>query len=142
MLGRLARWLRLLGYDTLYDPSWDDAHLMRLARAEDRVLLTRDRELAKRSGAIIILVVSERLDEQLYHLQRELSINRENDPRCPICNSPIQPISKEEAWGEVPLYAYINNVTFSHCLNCGQYYWPGTQWQRIRDSLRARLSLL
>ncbi|MHB1357719.1 MAG: Mut7-C RNAse domain-containing protein [Anaerolineae bacterium] len=140
MLGRLARWLRFLGYDTLYDPSWDDAHLMRLARAEDRVLLTRDYELAERFGANIILVANERLDEQLKHLQHELSINRGNEPRCPICNSPLRPISKEEAWGEVPLYAYIDNVTFNQCLNCGRYYWPGSQWKRIRDSLSTTLS--
>lgn len=140
MLGRLVRWLRFLGYDTLYDVSWDDAFLVRLARAEDRVLLTRDRELAKRSGVFIFLLASERLDEQLAQLQHELSINRDNASRCPICNSPLQPISKEEAWGQVPLYAYIDNVTFSHCPHCGRYYWPGTQWQRIRDSLGKTLS--
>lgn len=140
MLGRLVRWLRFLGYDTLYDVSWDDAYLVRLARAEDRVLLTRDRELARHSGAVIILLTSEHLNEQLAQLQHELSINRDNASRCPICNSLLQPISKEEAWDLVPLYAYIDNVAFSHCPSCGRYYWPGTQWWRIRDTLGKALS--
>lgn len=140
MLGRLVRWLRFLGYDTIYNVSWDDAYLVRLARAEDRVLLTRDRELAMRCGAFIILLSSERVNEQLAQLQRELFINREHSPRCPICNSPLQLVNKEEVWDKVPLYTFVNNVTFSHCPSCGRYYWPGTQWQLIRDSLDKTLS--
>ncbi len=65
MLGSLARWLRLLGYDADYDNRRDDAELVRLARAEDRVLLTRDRELAARRGVRTLFVASQVLDEQL-----------------------------------------------------------------------------
>jgi uncharacterized protein with PIN domain len=140
MLGRLARWLRILGYDTLYDVSWDDASLVRLTRAEDRVLLTCDHELAKRSGVFIILLVSAHLDEQLVQLQHELSIDCGKVSRCPMCNSLLQIISKEEAWDQVPIYAYICNTAFSHCLQCGRYYWPGSQWRRIQDTLRKALS--
>jgi uncharacterized protein with PIN domain len=140
MLGRLARSLRILGYDTLYNVSWDDAFLVRLARADDRVLLTCDRELARRSGVSIILIASEVLNEQLAQLRQELSIKFENSSRCPVCNSPVLSVSKEEAWSEVPLYAYINCERFSHCPDCGRYYWPGSQWQPILDSLGKALS--
>jgi uncharacterized protein len=135
MLGRLARWLRILGYDTLYDVSWPDVYLVRLARAEDRMLLTRDYELAHRIHVLVTLIESECLTEQLAQLQRELAINCNNAPRCPMCNSLLEPISKEEAWDKVPLFAYIDNEAFSHCPTCGRYYWPGTHWKRIRELL-------
>jgi uncharacterized protein len=140
MLGRLARWLRILGNDTCYNPAWDDGYIIRLARAEDRVVLTRDRELAKRSGASIILLRSEQLDEQLAQLLHALPIEVDNEPRCPICNSPLQTITKGEAWDQVPLHSYIDNEIFKRCLNCGRFYWPGTQWRRIRDTLEMILS--
>jgi uncharacterized protein len=140
MLGRLARWLRILGNDTCYNPAWDDAHIIRIARAESRILLTRDRELARRSVASLTLIKSEQLDEQLGQLQHEFRINCKSEPRCPICNSQLQPITKEEAWDQVPLYAFIDNQTFSRCLGCGRFYWPGSQWRRIRATLETIIS--
>ena len=65
MLGTLAKWLRILGYDTQFDTSLSDDQLVRLARAQDRVLLTRDQELAQRRGLDIVFVTSERLDDQI-----------------------------------------------------------------------------
>jgi uncharacterized protein len=140
MLGRLARWLRIAGYDTLYDTSWNDAYLVRLARADDRALITRDHELAKRQGVYIINLASERLNEQLDQLQNDLSLHFRKPSRCPKCNSPLLPITRMEAWYEVPLYVYIENTEFSRCVHCRRYYWPGTQWRRIREVLGKSLS--
>ena len=72
MLGRLAKWLRLLGYDTAYDNHADDAELARRARAEGRVLLTRDRELSRRRGLRTLLIQSEVLEEQVQEVQNAL----------------------------------------------------------------------
>ncbi|MCE5260128.1 MAG: Mut7-C RNAse domain-containing protein [Chloroflexi bacterium] len=135
MLGKLARWLRIMGNDTLYDTSLDDAELIRLARAEDRVLLTRDTDLAKRRGARIILLDSDALLEQLSQLLCLFPAINTNVPRCPACNMPLSAITKQEAWGNVPLYAFAENDSFSHCTGCGKYFWPGTQWRRIHTLL-------
>jgi uncharacterized protein with PIN domain len=73
MLGTLAKWLRLLGYDTAYDNVASDAELARQARAEGRVLLTRDRELSKRRGLRTLLIESQVLEEQVREVQEHLS---------------------------------------------------------------------
>ena len=65
MLGRLAKWLRILGYDTVYSPSLDDPDLVRISQAEGRLLLTRDTGIARRKGIECLLIDSDRLEEQL-----------------------------------------------------------------------------
>ncbi|MHB9031650.1 MAG: Mut7-C RNAse domain-containing protein [Anaerolineae bacterium] len=139
MLGKLARWLRILGNDTLYDTSLSDAELVRLARAQDRVLLTRDANLAKRTGARIMLITDDDLEEQLVQIMTILPINHPGVGRCSLCNTPLQVISKKDAWGNVPLYAFARHETFQWCRSCDAYYWPGSQWVRI-NSLIARVT--
>ncbi|MHB1294264.1 MAG: Mut7-C RNAse domain-containing protein [Anaerolineae bacterium] len=132
MLGRLARWLRLLGYDTLYDARWDDPTLVRLARAEDRVLLTRDTELARRRGVRVTFVKSEVLQEQLAQLHRELGVRaREPFSRCPVCNAPLEQVPKDRAWGMVPPYVFMTQDAFQVCPVCGRFYWRGTHWDHM-----------
>ena len=65
MLGRLARWLRIMGYDTAYHPNLQDQELARMARAQGCVLLTRDTELARRKGIHCLLIEDQRLEGQL-----------------------------------------------------------------------------
>src|SRR5947207_15196818 len=91
MLGRLARWLRLMGYDAAYIPDTDDLEVVRQARAEARVILTRDRGLAQRSGITAILIDSQRLDEQLAEVRQHIGPPHEpNIPRCGKCNAPLE----------------------------------------------------
>jgi uncharacterized protein len=133
MLGRLAKWLRILGYDTLYDPSWDDARLVRLARSEDRVLLTRDLELARRKGACIVVIRSENLAEQLRQLQGQLTVSDVAlMTRCPVCNDLLESISKDQAWGQVPPYIFVTQNEFRLCPTCNRFYWRGSHWARMR----------
>ncbi|MGC8839517.1 MAG: Mut7-C RNAse domain-containing protein, partial [Anaerolineae bacterium] len=75
MLGRLARWLRILGYDAAFEPDLEDAQLVRRARAEGRILLTRDRDLARRRGVRVLLLEYECLEGQLQQLQRDLGLS-------------------------------------------------------------------
>ncbi len=132
MLGRLARWLRILGYDTLYDASWPDAHLARLARAEDRILLTRDLGLASRRGLRVLVVADEDLPSQLDQLHRELGIGAVAPlSRCLVDNELLEEIPKDRAWGQVPPYIFCTQEWFRLCPACNRFYWRGTHWERM-----------
>jgi len=137
MLGRLAKWLRILGYDALYDPSWDDAHLVRLARAENRILLTRDVQLARRKGVRVVWVASEALEPQLDQLHDQLGVVAFAPwTRCPVCNSPLLSVPRDEAWGQVPPYVFVSQQSFRLCPRCDRFYWQGTH----REHMQALLS--
>lgn len=139
MLGTLARWLRILGYDALYDPALDDHDLVRLARAGDRILLTRDRPLAQRPGLRVLLIDSDGLDAQLHQVIAELDLAPDGAfSRCPICNEPLLPLEREAAQARVPAYVAQTQQSFKHCPSCGRVYWRGTHWQRMEEHL-ARL---
>src|SRR5512135_199764 len=86
MLGRLARWLRVLGYDTLYSSTMDDPELARIARLQDRILLTSDVELARRRGLRVILLTDDQVETQLRTVARELQLSaNEAFSRCIDC---------------------------------------------------------
>ncbi len=144
MLGRLARWLRLYGYDTLYGIE-DDEEIIRTAIREGRVILTRDSGLAERAEKRdlgVILLSSNSLEGQVEELRLFGVEFRELFPanaRCPKCNGPIRPASKEEVKGRVPSTVYEKYDEFYVCEDCGQIYWPGRQWRemlRIDKKLR------
>jgi len=136
MLGKLAKWLRLLGYDTAYNPAWDDAAIVRLARAEGRVILTRDRELAARRGVRALLLVSDQLEEQMAQIMNELHLPpAEAGTRCSICNAPLEPIAKPDVEGRVPPYVFRTQEVFHRCPQCDRIYWPGGHWARMQPVL-------
>jgi len=136
MLGRLAKWLRILGYDTAFSPNLDDDQLVRLARAEGRLLLTRDRDLARRRGLQCLLVESHHLEEQLDQILAELALTGEQPfSRCPVCNTPLRKVEKPEVEGRVPPHIFRTHKDFSLCPNCDKIYWPGTHWARMREKL-------
>jgi uncharacterized protein with PIN domain len=97
MLGRLARWLRLMGYDTLYWREGSDAALAERARAEGRLLLTRDHQLAGRRGVKALLVTAETLDEQLAEVRAALGGRPRPFTRCPECNERLEELAHEAA---------------------------------------------
>lgn len=142
MLGTLAKWLRILGYDATYDPGLDDYQLMRLARAEDRVLLTRDEELARRRGVRALLIGSQVLDEQIWQVLAELDL--EPAPwfsRCPVCNDVLVSLDRQAARARVPEYVARTHEQFRLCPSCGRVYWRGSHWQQMEarlDALRRR----
>lgn len=132
MLGRLAKWLRLLGYDTLYLPHVDDPTLARLARAQDRILLTRDVELTRRRGIKHLLIESEKVEEQVAQVLRAFKLSaREAFSRCAECNHRLESVSKEAVRGRVPPYVFSTQERFRRCAQCGRVYWRGTHWARM-----------
>jgi hypothetical protein len=140
MLGSLARWLRIMGYDTVYDKSLDDPGIANLARAESRFILTRDRELAKEPGALMI--EADDLDLQLKAIAEKYGLKFHDDLiRCSACNGDLADLDKAQAKESVPEGAFENNDKFWKCLKCGKVYWKGTHWHGIMDRFR-RLSLV
>jgi hypothetical protein len=144
MLGKLARWLRLLGYDTVYlhaDQADDDLLAYR-ARAESRVLLTRDHELAKRRGLETLLIHAQTLDEQLIQVVQTLGPPADGtSPRCMACNAPLEEITPAEAEPHVPPYVAQTQTEFQRCPACGNITWPGTHWDNIQARLQSILDL-
>jgi uncharacterized protein with PIN domain len=138
MLGKLAKWLRFLGYDILY-PKTSDSALVQLSRAEDRMLLTRDKELVKRKNLKVLYIPSDKLDEQLAQVINEfdLKITTKAFSRCPECNNLIKKIDKSEVMDKVPQGVYANQEKFWLCTKCNRYYWHGTHYDKIKSKFDA-----
>jgi uncharacterized protein with PIN domain len=143
MLGRLARWLRILGYDTAYEKVITDDKLVTRVLAENRWLLTRDRYLARRRllRGRHSLIVDDDINDQLRQLQRELHlrlcIGEETCHRCADCNTGLIPIQAKEAAPLVPPFVAAHYPTFILCPACRRVFWPGTQWRALLGRLAA-----
>jgi uncharacterized protein with PIN domain len=136
MLGKLAKWLRLLGYDTAYDNAAVDPDLAHRARAEGRVLLTRDRELAARRGLRTLLIQSEVLEEQVREVQDALGLPPGPAlSRCAVCNTVLEPASPDDVADRVPPYVLRTQREFRRCPGCGRVYWPGTHVDGMQGQL-------
>lgn len=136
MLGKLARWLRVLGFDTLYDRG-EDAAIAALARSQGRVLLTRDREFAKRRGLQVVLIDSQVLDEQIVEVITALGVEVDSlHPRCMACNVALNTLTPEQATPLVPPYIAQIHREFHQCPQCEKVYWRGTHWTAIARRLR------
>lgn len=134
MLGRLAKWLRTIGYDTVYYNSGGDSGLVQRALEEDRIILTRDTHLAERKLARkIVLVKSDQLWEQLRQVIEELDLDVKSRllTRCIVCNEELISVEKKDIQSKVPAYTYLTQSEFYKCPSCGKIYWPGTHKDNI-----------
>jgi uncharacterized protein with PIN domain len=140
-LGRLAVRLRMLGFDTIFYRGTADRNFLRIAQQENRVVLTRKRELAKRQfQGILVVVESDRVERQLEELLSKLNLKPESDryfSLCLRCNVPLQEILREDVVNRVPPYVYENYSRFMTCPRCGAIYWPGTHIEHARNWIRA-----
>ncbi len=141
MLLRLGRWLRAAGYDTaIAESGADDAALLARCAAEERVLVTRDRQLATRAEAFVpvLLLAEDTIDEQARALAAMLGIDWQCAPftRCVIDNAVLDP-APPEAMGEVPPRSREAGGTLLRCPACGRLYWPGGHVRRMRERLTA-----
>ena len=136
MLGSLAKWLRLLGYDTAYPEPMGDIELGARAQHEGRILLTRDRELARRVlGGY--RVESDDLEEQLLDVARRFRLDLEGSTtRCSVCNGELESVGKAGVKGRVPDGVYGRQEEFWRCASCGRLYWHGSHWDNVRVRLR------
>ncbi len=139
-LGRLATWLRLLGTDAVYDSTRCETALIRRARAEQRILLTRNRRLLRRRSLPPHLYVqSDDFRAQLRQVVEAFDLNPRAHAlsRCSRCNTLLTPIDKSSLRGEVPEYVFETQSAFARCAECGRIYWRATHVERITSELRA-----
>ena len=142
MLGKLTRWLRMLGHDVHYYRSTDDKDLIEMAKSERRVLLTRDLKLYRQAvtqGVEAVLVEAADEAEKLADLANRFNFKLEIDlsvSRCPKCNTTIKSVSKEMVIHQIPESTSTYYKDFWMCPECGQVYWQGAHWKRIEKTLK------
>lgn len=142
MLGSLARWLRILGYDTLYFRNVEDWLLIKVAKDESRILLTRDVSLYRKALSkgikCVYIDTTEDIAEILAHLSARLGISlmfKDNNTRCPQCNTPLTCVSKGDVIHLVPKDVGLRHDKFWKCPKCSKVYWQGNHWKTINDIL-------
>ncbi len=140
-VGRLATWLRIMGYDTTFPRTANDNELVRLALKQDRLLITRDSGfLLRRSVRLgqlrMLYVVADDLRGQLRQLIGELDLNLDSGfSRCLRCNEPLAPVGKAAVADRIPDYVARTQKSFSQCSSCHRVYWPGTHWSNMMSEL-------
>lgn len=142
MLGHLARWLRILGYDTIYSRNFSDWQLLRIARSSGRILVTRDKGLhwrARKQGIRSVLIESTHNVERLAELASKVGLELALDPRqsrCPLCNGDLKEASRNAVKGRVPERTLEYVDEFYVCTRCGKIYWEGSHWSNMRRMLQ------
>jgi uncharacterized protein with PIN domain len=142
-VGTLAKWLRIMGYDTLFFRDIDDGELVDIALAENRVLLTRDTHIMERrvmaSGEVrAVLIRDDALKKQLAQVMDETGIDgQQRFLRCIECNEPLADRDKSDVADLVPPYVYATQQQYMQCVSCGKVYWRGTHWERMDRELRS-----
>ena len=140
MLGKLAKQLRMLGYDTLYYRGEDAYSLIRLARQEGRVILTRNTKLLPRKPEDLILQMTE--DNPFLQLNEliqkgKIEIDEEKlFSRCLLCNAFLDSISRKEVEGKVPDFIFHQHKEFFRCPQCQRIYWPGSHHENMQKKIK------
>jgi uncharacterized protein with PIN domain len=136
MLGSLARWLRFFGFDCAYPDALSDKELKEIAKKEERILLTRDKELSRAKDITTLYIESTDMEEQLVRVVLEFHLKPTDAlSRCSLCNSILEKIEKSEVKGKVPENVFSLQNEFWKCNRCGKYYWKGTHYQGIKKTL-------
>ncbi len=135
-VGRLAKWLRILGFDSAYQKKDDKRELVLRSLREDRIVVSRNASLARYTGIRFIHIKSDLLEAQLKQLKDEigLPVNEEDMfTRCVICNEVLIEIKKVEVKDRVPEFVYRTNENFMRCPACNKIYWQGTHWGNVKE---------
>ncbi len=137
MLGKLTRFLRILGFDTLYFKNASDDELLTISQKDNRILITRDKELYQRAIKMnikSILITETNLENQLSQITSKISINLDLDTaetRCPLCNTKLEQVSKYEIKSKIPEKIFTLHEEFWICKKCDKIYWVGSHWKSI-----------
>jgi uncharacterized protein with PIN domain len=135
-LGKLARYLRLLGFDALYRTDFDDAAIIRRSVTESRIILTRDRGLLKHSvvtHGYWVRATDPR--QQVGEIVRAFDLGDSMRPftRCLRCNGQLRPVAKDTIADQLPPLVRAHFEEFAQCRECGRLYWPGSHYVRLRQ---------
>jgi uncharacterized protein with PIN domain len=144
MLGSLARWLRILGFDAAYDPATDDDELVEVALREGRMLLTRDSRLVERrllrdNGGSHLFIRDDGVERQLRQVVAELGLELGDDRifgRCLRCNVELETLAAAEARSLVPPFVARTQRRYRRCPGCRRVYWSATHVEAMAERLR------
>ncbi|MHB8085942.1 MAG: Mut7-C RNAse domain-containing protein [Dehalococcoidia bacterium] len=141
-VGKLGKWLRLMGYDTLFFDEHDDGLMVKAAIAQGRIVLTKDSEFMKRraitTGKVkAVLISSDSPEQQLSTIISTLKLTDEYRPftRCLECNVELVSRDRKEIKGSVPARVYEKHDQYMQCPSCRRIYWKGTHWQAMSRKL-------
>jgi len=135
-LGRLSKWLRILGYDTVVEK--DRALLAMKSLREDRIILTRDSKMSRFTGVRIVKIESDFVEEQLAQVIKELNLQVEKErlfSLCVICDEVLSYVGKEAVKDKVPEHVYNSQKIFMKCPKCSKVYWQGSHWELVKKFL-------
>ncbi len=142
-VGKLARWLRMLGYDTAFVRDIDDAELIDIGLKEERIVLTRDTRIMFRrvvaGGAVKAMLLSD--DDPKAQMRRviaEMKLDRRDEfTRCLECNERLTTRNKDEIESLVPPYVYRTQEQYHQCPVCGRVYWRGTHLEHMKQIMES-----
>jgi len=144
-LGRLSRWLRMLGCDTVYWRGDADRSFLRAAEREGRTVLTRRRDvLARQHPGVVLFVESDRVEDQVADVLGKLNVRPNPESfftLCLECNVSLIPADRDEVRDRIPDYVHRTQQEFRRCPGCGRVYWPGTHRERAMAMLERILGL-
>lgn len=142
-VSKLARWLRLLGYDTLLFKEKDDGQMIKIALSENRVILTKDTQFIKRhlvtNGTLrTIHITQDDPKLQVQEVVKTLNLNYHFKPfsLCLECNQVLIARGKEDVKNLIPAHVFETQTQYTECPTCHRIYWPGTHWQAMVKKLQ------
>jgi uncharacterized protein with PIN domain len=141
-LGKLAKWLRMLGYDTLFFDPIEDGELVSKALKDNRVVLSRDTQLSRfkmKLDQSLLLIKSDKPLEQLKQVVRHFKLKPDKNllfSRCLVCNQSLQKVDKEKIKNRLYPYVYQTQDDFMLCPQCDRIYWPATHVERMVETLK------
>ena len=142
-LGKLTKWLRILGFDTIYYRGNIDRNFLRKAQREGRIVLTRKKDMASRSFSGRMFIISEdHVQNQIKEVKQKLSLKPDQGKLfsiCLKCNKELEEVSREEVREYVPDYVFENYEDFRMCPQCQGIFWPGTHRDNMIDNVRKML---
>ena len=140
MLGKLAKELRMLGYNTVYYRGEGGYPFIKLAREDSRVILTRNSKLLPRTPEDrIVRIAQDKPSLQLKELIQKGYISFDEEKlysRCLLCNALLDKISRDEVEGKVPDFIFYQNKEFSRCPKCLKIYWPGSHLDHMKLKMK------
>lgn len=142
MLGKLAKWLRIIGYDAEYNTSWTDAELRSKATSEQRLVLTRDRALAESlPRGMSLFIHSQEVREQFRQVVEAFNLDTERGlfSICTICNCRVEPVTVDAVGERVAGYVRQHQRSFWRCPECGRVYWEGSHIINARGWIASAL---
>jgi uncharacterized protein with PIN domain len=142
-VSKLARWFRLIGYDTLLFKEKDDGQMIKMALSENRVILTKDTQFMKRrlvtNGTLKTIHIKQDDPKlQVQEVVKTLSLDYHFKPfsLCLECNQELIPRGKEDVKNLIPIHVFETQTQYTECLACHRIYWPGTHWQAMVKKLQ------